>query len=131
MTGQLAIKTPSADQPVGALSGGNQQKVLLGRWLLSGATILLLNDITRGVDIATKHDIYELMHRLSAEGHTLLVYSTDTEELAHVCHRVLIMREGRFSAELDGAAITPEAIVAAALRVPSAEAIGTEAPAWA
>jgi ribose transport system ATP-binding protein len=119
MIEQLAIRTPSLEQPVGALSGGNQQKVLIGRWLLSRARILLLYDITRGVDIATKHDIYELMRRLSVEGHTILYYSTDTEELAHVCHRVLIMREGRFVAELDGNAITPEAIVAAAIRIPA------------
>lgn len=119
MIEQLAIRTPSAEQPVGMLSGGNQQKVLIGRWLLSKARILLLYDITRGVDVATKHDIYELMRRLSAEGHTMLYYSTDTEELAHICHRVLIMREGRFVAEMEGTAITPEAIVAAAIRAPS------------
>lgn len=118
---QLAVRTPTQEQPVGMLSGGNQQKVLLGRWLLSGARILLLYDITRGVDVATKHDIYELILRLAAEGHTLLFYSTDTEELAHLCHRVIIMREGRFEAELEGAAITPEAIVAAAIRTPGSE----------
>ncbi|HVC80391.1 MAG TPA: sugar ABC transporter ATP-binding protein [Chloroflexota bacterium] len=118
---QLAVRTPSQEQPVGMLSGGNQQKVLLGRWLLSGARILLLYDITRGVDVATKHDIYELILRLAAEGHTLLFYSTDTEELAHICHRVIIMREGRFVAELEGQAITPEAIVAAAIRVPGSD----------
>ncbi len=124
---QLAIRTPSADQPVGALSGGNQQKVLIGRWLLTDARILLLYDITRGVDVATKHDIYELIRRLSAEGHTLLFYSTDTEEMAHVCHRILIMREGRFVAELEGDRISPEAIVAAAIRVPEQVQIGLPA----
>jgi ribose transport system ATP-binding protein len=124
---QLAIRTPSQDQPVGALSGGNQQKVLIGRWLLTGAKILLLYDITRGVDVATKHDIYELMLKLAAQGHTLLFYSTDTEELAHVCHRVIIMREGRFVAELEGSTITPEAIVAAAMRIHAHENIVVEA----
>jgi ribose transport system ATP-binding protein len=123
MIEQLAIRTPSQEQPVGALSGGNQQKVLIGRWLLSGAKILLFYDITRGVDVATKHDIYELMLRLAAEGHTLIFYSTDTEELAHVCHRVIIMREGRFVAELEGKTITPEAIVAAAIRVRGRESV--------
>ncbi|HZS88755.1 MAG TPA: sugar ABC transporter ATP-binding protein [Chloroflexota bacterium] len=118
MIDQLGIRTPSADQPVGALSGGNQQKVLIGRWLLTQARILLLYDITRGVDVATKHDIYELIRRLSEQGHTLLLYSTDTEEIAHVCHRILIMREGRFVSELSGPNISPEAIVAAAIRVP-------------
>jgi ribose transport system ATP-binding protein len=118
---QLDIRASSIEQPVGALSGGNQQKVLIGRWLLSGAKILLLYDITRGVDVATKHDIYELMLRLSSEGRTLLFYSTDTEELAHVCHRILVMREGRFVAELSGEAITPKAIVAASIREPDDE----------
>ena len=127
MIEQLGIRTPSADQPVGALSGGNQQKVLIGRWLLTEARILLLYDITRGVDVATKHDIYELIRRLSAQGHTILLYSTDTEEIAHVCHRILIMREGRFVAELQGPAISPEAIVAAAIRVP--EQVQVEVPA--
>jgi ribose transport system ATP-binding protein len=127
MIEQLAIRTPSADQPVGALSGGNQQKVLIGRWLLTEARILLLYDITRGVDVATKHDIYELIRRLSAQGHTILLYSTDTEEIAHVCHRILIMREGRFVAELQGPAISPEAIVAAAIRMP--EQVQVEVPA--
>jgi ribose transport system ATP-binding protein len=115
---QLAVRAVSIDQPVGALSGGNQQKVLLGRCLLSGATTLLLYDVTRGVDVATKHDIYELMLRLAEDGRCLLFYSTDTEELAHICHRVIIMREGRFVSELEGKAITPEAIVAASIRVP-------------
>ena len=96
-------------------------------WLLTEARILLLYDITRGVDVATKHDIYELIRRLSAQGHTILLYSTDTEEIAHVCHRILIMREGRFVAELQGPAISPEAIVAAAIRVP--EQVQVEVPA--
>ncbi len=120
MITQLAIRTPGASQHVGALSGGNQQKVLIGRWLLTEARILLLYDITRGVDVATKHDIYELIGRLSASGHTILFYSTDTEEMAHVCHRVAIMREGRVVATLSGGEITTEVIVAAAIHVPTA-----------
>jgi ribose transport system ATP-binding protein len=119
MVTSLAIKTPTPGQRVGALSGGNQQKVLIGRWLLTDARVLLLYDITRGVDVATKRDIYGLIRRLSEEGRTILFYSTDTEEIAHLCHRVLIMREGRIVSELrDG--LTPEAIVAAAIRVPVA-----------
>ena len=117
MVDQLAIRTPNTDQAVGALSGGNQQKVLLGRLLLSQARILLLCDVTRGVDVATKHEIYELLRRLSAEGHTILFYSTDTEEMAHICHRVLVMREGRITDEIVGPHIAPEAIVAAAIHV--------------
>lgn len=119
MVKSLAIKTPHPGQRVGALSGGNQQKVLIGRWLLTDARVLLLYDITRGVDVGTKRDIYHLIRRLSEEGRTILLYSTDTEEIAHLCHRVLIMREGRIVSELRDT-LTPEAIVAAAIRVPVA-----------
>ena len=113
---ELQIRTPSANQPVGALSGGNQQKVLIGRWLLAQSRILLYFDITRGVDIATKHDLYELMLRLVQEGRSILFYSSDTEELARLSHRVLVMREGKIAAELVGPDIDAEAIVAAAVR---------------
>jgi ribose transport system ATP-binding protein len=119
MVRSLAIKTPTPGQRVGALSGGNQQKVLIGRWLLTDARVMLLYDITRGVDVGTKRDIYQLIRRLSEEGRTILLYSTDTEEIAHLCHRVLIMREGRIVSELRDT-LTPEAIVAAAIRVPIA-----------
>jgi ribose transport system ATP-binding protein len=119
MVTSLAIKTPTPGQRVGALSGGNQQKVLIGRWLLTDARVLLLYDITRGVDVGTKRDIYLLIRRLSEEGRTILLYSTDTEEIAHLCHRVLVMREGRIVSELRDS-LTPEAIVAAAIRVPVA-----------
>jgi ribose transport system ATP-binding protein len=116
MIARLGIRTPSAAQPVGALSGGNQQKVLVGRWLLAESRVLLLYDVTRGVDIATKHEIYELMMRLAGEGKAILFYSSDTEELAHLCHRVLVLRDGRIVAELAPPALTAEAIVAAAIR---------------
>jgi ribose transport system ATP-binding protein len=115
MIDRLTIHTTSMDQPVGTLSGGNQQKVLIGRWLLTQAHVLLLYDVTRGVDVATKHEIYELIKQLSQEGRTVLLYSTDTEEMAHVCHRILVMCEGRIVDELSGPGIAPEAIVAAAL----------------
>jgi ribose transport system ATP-binding protein len=103
-------------QEVATLSGGNQQKVLIGRWLLAQSDVLLLFDITRGVDVGTKHDLYELMMELVAEGKSLLFYSSETEEMARLCHRVLVMREGRIAAELAGEAADAEAIVAASLR---------------
>jgi ribose transport system ATP-binding protein len=103
-------------QEVATLSGGNQQKVLIGRWLLAESDILLLYDITRGVDVGTKHDIYELMMELVAEGKSLLFYSSETEEMARLCHRILVMREGRIAAELNGSSTDAEAIVAASLR---------------
>jgi ribose transport system ATP-binding protein len=126
MIDRLTIRTPSMDQPVGALSGGNQQKVLIGRWLLTQAHILLLYDVTRGVDVATKHEIYELIKQLSQEGRTILLYSTDTEEMAYICHRVLVMREGHIVEEITGPHIAPEAIVAAAIHV--ATQVNVEVP---
>jgi ribose transport system ATP-binding protein len=114
---RLQIRTRRVGvQEVGTLSGGNQQKVLIGRWLLAEPDIMLLYDITRGVDVGTKHDIYELMVELIGEGKSLLFYSSDTEETAHMCHRVLVMREGRVAAELAGEEIDAERLVAAALR---------------
>jgi ribose transport system ATP-binding protein len=112
----LKIRTPDLSNPVGRLSGGNQQKVLLARWLLADSRIILLYDVTRGVDVATKHEIYELMIRLAGEGRAILFYSSDAEELAHLCHRVLVMREGRIAAELKAPGITAEQIVSAAVR---------------
>ena len=116
MVQRLQIRTPGLGNAVGQLSGGNQQKVLLGRWLIANSRILLLYDVTRGVDVATKHEIYELMIRLAGEGRAILLYSSDAEELAHLCHRVLVMREGRIAAELPSQGLTAEAIVAAAVR---------------
>ena len=112
----LKVRAAGLASPVGALSGGNQQKVLLGRWLLADCRTLLLYDVTRGVDAATKHEIYELMTRLAGEGRSIMFYSSDAEELAHQAHRVLVLREGRIAAELDGTGLTAEDIVAAAMR---------------
>jgi ribose transport system ATP-binding protein len=116
MAAGLKIRMAGIGSPVGSLSGGNQQKVLVGRWLLAEPQILLFYDVTRGVDVATKHELYELMMRLAAEGRSILFYSSDAEELAHLCHRILVMREGTIAAELTAPDITAEDIVAAAVR---------------
>jgi ribose transport system ATP-binding protein len=115
MIDRLHIDARRQGQPVGTLSGGNQQKVLLGRWLLADSHILLLYDVTRGVDVATKQDIYGLILDLAREGRAILFYSSDTEEIAHLCHRVLVMREGRIAEELEGE-ISSEDIIAASFR---------------
>ena len=113
---RLQIKTARpGSQAVQTLSGGNQQKVLIGRWLLAGARVLLLYDITRGVDLGTKHDLYKLVVELAEAGHGIVFYSSDTDETAHLCQRVLVMREGRVVRELAGAQVEPEAIVAASV----------------
>jgi ribose transport system ATP-binding protein len=117
MVQQLNIRTrkPST-QAVGTLSGGNQQKVLMGRWLLTDAEILLLFDVTRGVDAATKHDFYRLVADLARQGKAVLLYSSETEEIANLCHRVVVLREGNITAELDGPVGDAEKIVAASLK---------------
>ena len=112
---QIRTRNPGV-QAVGTLSGGNQQKVLIGRWLLAEPDILLLFDITRGVDVGTKHDLYKLVVELAAQGKALLYYSSETEEIAQLCHRVLVMREGKIVSELSGPDADAEALVAAALR---------------
>ncbi len=90
--------------------------MLVGRWLLAESRILLLYDVTRGVDVATRHEIYDLIMRLAGEGRAILFYSSDTEELAHLCHRVLVLRDGRVAAELVPPALTAEAVVSASMR---------------
>jgi ribose transport system ATP-binding protein len=120
MVRQLNIDTTRpASQRVGTLSGGNQQKVLMGRWLLTEADVLLLYDVTRGVDAATKHDFYRLVTDLAGRGKAVLMYSSETEEMAQLCHRVLVLREGRIAAELPGPVGDAELIVAASVREPA------------
>ena len=119
LTGQmmqaLQVRPHDPARPAGTLSGGNQQKVLIGRWLIADCGVLLFYDVTRGVDVATKHEIYELIGRLAREGRAILFYSSDAEELAHLAHRVLVMREGRIAAELVPP-VTSEDIVASAVK---------------
>jgi ribose transport system ATP-binding protein len=112
---RLAIRTASASESVANLSGGNQQKVLLQKWLLTKPQILLLNDVTRGVDIATKTQIYDIVAELAVSGLGILLYSTDAHELVELAHRVLVMSDGQIKAELSGDALSAEAIVRASI----------------
>lgn len=98
---------------VGNLSGGNQQKVLLGKWLMTGAEAILLDDPTQGVDVGTKFEIGVQILRLATEGRGVLLYSTDLSELAHLADRVLVFYQGRIAAELQGSEMTEEAILMA------------------
>jgi ribose transport system ATP-binding protein len=112
---QMRIKISSHRSPVRNLSGGNQQKVVIGKWLQTNAKIYLLHDPTRGIDVATKQEIYQLIRALADDGATILFFSTELAELIGLCDRVLVLYEGRIFREIVGADITEENIVAAAL----------------
>lgn len=112
----LRIKWDSTQQSVSELSGGNQQKVVLAKWLAAKSQILLLYDVTRGVDVGTKHDIYALMAELAKSGIAILFYSSETTEVVHMAHRVLVLYEGAVHDELSGEALTLERVVGASLR---------------
>ncbi|MBC8746634.1 ribose transport system ATP-binding protein [Paraburkholderia sp. WC7.3g] len=114
----LAIKSFSVDAPVGSLSGGNQQKVVIAKWLIRQPRILLLSDPTRGIDVGTKQELYQLLRRLADEGAAILFYSTDYDELIGCCDRVLVLYEGRIKKELVGSAITEQNLIASALDLP-------------
>lgn len=109
----LAIKAQSADQPAGRLSGGNQQKVVIGRWLQSAPRVLILDEPTRGVDIGARSEIHRLIRDLAANGMAVLVISSEPDELPDLCDRVLIMAEGRIVNELAGASLTRNSIIEA------------------
>lgn len=113
----LAIKTAGLDIPVGALSGGNQQKVAIAKWLMRNPRIILLNDPTRGIDVGTKQEIYQLLRRLADRGAAILFYSTDYDELIGCCDRVLVFYDGSVRRELTGDGITEHALVASALNI--------------
>ena len=110
---QLAIVAPNANAPITSLSGGNQQKVLLARWLAHDPRFLLLNDPTRGVDIATRHTLYGVFHELARDGMALVVLSSEIEEIVALCDRVLVFREDELSETLSGDDLTSERVIAA------------------
>jgi ribose transport system ATP-binding protein len=110
----LRIRADGVDGPVAALSGGNQQKVVIGKWLMTRPQIILLNDPTRGIDVGTKQELYRLLRDLAAERTALLFYSTDYAELIGCCDRVLILYDGAIVRELAGDALTEHNLVAGA-----------------
>ena len=111
----LRIRTPGLDQPVAQLSGGNQQKVVLAKWLATGADILIMDEPTRGIDIGAKVEIYELMNQLTARGAGILMISSELTEVLGMSDRILVMHGGRIAAEFDAANATQESVLRAAL----------------
>jgi ribose transport system ATP-binding protein len=112
---QLKIKTPHLEQPVLFLSGGNQQKVVLGKWLARQADILIFDEPTRGIDVAAKADIYELMNRLTEQGVGILMISSDLPEILGLSDRILVMRQGQIAAQFSRLEATPEKVLKVAL----------------
>jgi ABC-type sugar transport system ATPase subunit len=111
---RLSIVAPAPQAPITALSGGNQQKVLLARWLAREPRVLLLNDPTRGVDQRTRETLYQTFRELAREeGLALVVLSTEIEEILRLCDRVLVFREQQVAAALAGAGMTNERVIAA------------------
>lgn len=112
----MRIKTPSQKTKINTLSGGNQQKVILGRWLLTEPEILLLDEPTRGIDVGAKYEIYELISNLANQGKTVLMVSSEMPELLGVCNRILVMSGGRLAGEVDADNTTQEEIMTLAAK---------------
>jgi ribose transport system ATP-binding protein len=112
---QFSLKAGSLEDDVASLSGGNQQKVLLAKVLSLEARVLLFADVTRGVDVGTKADIFALMRRLAADGTSIVFHSSDSNELIHMCHRVAVMFDHGISCVLEGPEITERNLVQAAV----------------
>jgi ribose transport system ATP-binding protein len=111
----LRIKTPSPATPVRTLSGGNQQKVVLAKCLLTRPAVLLMDEPTRGIDVGAKAEIYELMNRLAGQGAAILMVSSELPELLAMCDRIVVLCEGRVTGEFDRAEATQERILEAAM----------------
>lgn len=109
---KLSIVAPHPNAPITALSGGNQQKVLLARALALEPKFLLLNDPTRGVDVATRHVLYDVFRGLAADGMALVILSSEIEEILVLCHRVLVFREHEVAARFSGEGMTTDAVIA-------------------
>ena len=112
----LRVKTPNQETKISSLSGGNQQKVILARWLLTDPTVLLLDEPTRGIDVGAKYEIYQLILELAKKGKTVFMVSSEMPELLGVCDKILVMSGGRLSGEVDAKTTTQEEIMTLAAK---------------
>ena len=112
----MRTKTPSQETKIRSLSGGNQQKVIIGRWLLTEPDVLLLDEPTRGIDVGAKYEIYQLILDLANQGKTVLVVSSEMPELLGICDRILVMSGGRLAGEVDARTTTQEEIMTLAAK---------------
>ncbi len=121
IAGQLGVRMAGLGQHVRTLSGGNQQKVVIGKWLLANTKVLILDEPTRGIDVGAKVEIYQLINELTAAGAAVLMISSDLPEVLGMSDRVLVMAQGRLAGELEAADATQDAVMALA--------VGTTSPA--
>jgi len=119
---QLGIKTPSVRQQVRLLSGGNQQKIVIAKWLLRDCQVLFFDEPTRGIDVGAKAEIYRLLNELAAQGKAIVIISSELPEVLRMSHRVLVMCEGRITGELAAREASQEKIMQLATRRETADA---------
>lgn len=112
---RLRVRTPSLEQEAGKLSGGNQQKVVLARWLAAKPKLLILDEPTRGIDVGAKAEIYRLVDDLANEGLAIMFISSELPELLGLADRIYVMQNGRITGELSGASATEEAVLELAM----------------
>ena len=113
---KLRTKTPSQETQIRSLSGGNQQKVILARWLLTEPEVLLLDEPTRGIDVGAKYEIYQLIIDLAKQDKVVIMVSSEMPELLGVCDRILVMSGGRLAGEVDAKNTTQEEIMTLAAK---------------
>lgn len=118
---KLKTKTPSVQQSVGNLSGGNQQKVLLSKWMFADSDVLILDEPTRGIDVGAKYEIYCIMNDLVAQGKSVIMISSELPEILGMCDRIYVMDEGRMVAEMNAADASQEKIMTAILKSEKAQ----------
>ena len=112
---KLSVKASDREQLISQLSGGNQQKVIIGKWLTSKPSVLFVDEPTRGVDVGAKTEIFSILRKLSADGLPILLVSSELSEIIAQSNRILVMKEGAFVAEFDAKEVTKEKIIQAAI----------------
>ena len=116
MTQDMGTKTPTIEQDIGNLSGGNQQKALLGKWMFTEPEILIMDEPTRGIDVGAKYEIYCLINDMVSQGKSVMMISSELPELLGMCDRIYVMNEGRLLAEVDAKEATQESIMSYIIR---------------
>ena len=116
MKTEMGTKTPTIEQHIGNLSGGNQQKALLGKWMFTEPDVLILDEPTRGIDVGAKYDIYCLINDMVSRGKSVVMISSELPELLGMCDRIYVMNEGRLLAEVNAADATQESIMGYIIR---------------